>query len=259
MADYFHSALRGEQIHEAKIKVLPEGSVFPVPDWEGQFLVVGLKLYVSVRQNNILTWTQPKAYNPPQLPSNVVVFETGSENPPAPRTKSGIIYLNTGTKDIWYFDGANWIKLGQGGGASTLQIVSGRSAANWQGNYFGILNPTDSSQENCLVVKKWLTNTKYYFTIKTPTMLSLGGSDDNLFYVGLWTNNGFSNVLATYLDIHNGSSFALDTAQFINKPEPYRLGIYLKRNSTWLFLNFEFNLDTRFISIKELAQSSYGY
>jgi len=260
MPDYFHSALRGEQIHEARIKVLPEGSIFPTPDWEGQFLVVGLKLYVSITQNNVLTWMQPKAYNLPQLPPNVVIFEQGYENPPAPRNQSGIIYLNSNTKDIWYSHGDNWIKLGQGGSSSTLDIVSGRSAVNWQGNYFGLLNPAAPNQENCLLVKKCLPDTKYYFTITTPTMLSLGGSDDNLFYIGLWDGYYVSSVLATYLDGNNEVSFALDTTEFNDRPEPYRLGIYLKRDmGYWRYLNFEFNLDARFIEIKELANISFGY
>ncbi|MEG4484858.1 hypothetical protein [Microcoleus sp. D2_18a_B4] len=260
MPDFFHSALRGDQIHEAKIKVLPEGSIFPAPDWEGQFLVIGLKLYVSIKQNNVLTWTQPKAYNLPQLPSNVVTFEQGYENPPAPRDKSGVIYLNIDTKDIWYFEGANWIKLGQGGSASSLDIISGRSTTNWQGNFFGLLNPVLESEENCLLVKKWLPNTKYYFAITTPAMLSLGGSDDNLFYIGLWDGWGQSHVIASYLDKNDEICFTLDTTLFNEKPEPYRLGIYIKRDmGYWRYLNFEFNLDTRFVKIKELANISYGY
>lgn len=260
MSDYFHSALRGDQIHEAKIKVLPEGSNFPTPDWEGQFLVIGLKLYISIKQNNVLTWLRPKASNLPQLPPNVVIFERGYENPPSPRNQSGIIYLNISTQDIWYSEGANWIKLGQGGGVSSLNIVSGRSATDWQGNYFGLLNPILQNQENCLLIKKWLPNTKYYFAITTPLMSALGGSDDNLFYIGLWDDYYVSTVIATYLNNNNEVSFTLDTAQFNNRPEPYRLGIYLKRDmGYWNYLNFEFNLDTRFISVKERANVSYGY
>lgn len=258
MADYFHSALLGEQIHEAKIRVLPENSAFPVPDWEGQFLVVGLKLYVSITQNNVLTWVQPKAYNLPELPPNVVIFESGYENPPTPRDKSGIIYLNLNTNDVWYSNENNWIKLGQGNSNSTLEIMSGRTTVS--SNYFSLLNPVSPSQENCLLLKKWLPNTKYYFAIKTPTMLSLGGSDDNLFYVGLWDGYYVSTVLATYLDENSEVCFALDTSQFNDRPEPYRLGIYIKRDMGYYnHLNFEFNLDTRFIEIKELSTVSYGY
>lgn len=252
MPDYFHSALRGEQIHEAKIKVLPANSNFPVPEWEGQFLVIGTNLYFSIKQNNALTWIAPKATNLPQLPSNVVTFESGYENPPTPRTKSGIIYLNVNTKDVWYWTGGAWIKLGQGTGNSTLDIISGRSPDANSGNYFDLQNPAQSIEENCLIIKKWLANTKYYFTIKSPTISSVGGSDNNLFYVALWNGYNQSFVLSTHLE-NSETSFKLDSSVFVGKPEPLRLGIYLRKNSNNLHLNFEFNLDTRLITIKQLS------
>lgn len=255
MSDYFHSALRGEQIHESKIRVLPAGSSFPVPEWEGQFLAVGKNLYYSVLQDGALKWIQPVAFNTPTLPANVVVFETGSQNPPLPRTGGGRIYTDTATKDTWYLSGSQWIKLGTGN-SSNFEIISGRATENWQGNYFGLLNPGDPLQDNCLLIKKWQPNTKYYLAIQTPTMLSLGGSDDNMFYFELW-----SNFTKTLISTHNEakeSIIILNTSGFITSIV-YRLGLYIRRDSVKVYLNFAFNLDTRLIDTKQLANISYGY
>ncbi|MEG4579357.1 hypothetical protein QUA71_06940 [Microcoleus sp. MON1_C5] len=257
MPDYFHSALRGEQIHEAKIKILVEGSPMPTPEWEGQFVAVGKNLYYSVKRNNVLTWIQPTAYNTPQLPNNVVIFESGYENPPTSRDRSGIVYQNIQTKDLWYSEGVNWIKLGKNEGTSTLTIISGRSAQNWQGNLFGLLNPTVSIEENCLLITKMAPQTKYYFAIQTPTMLDLGGSDDNLFYV--WIQDSFNfHKISTHSE-NTKTVVEINTALLSNEYIVPRLGIGLKRNSTNLFLNFEFNLDSRYFNVKQLANISYGY
>lgn len=255
MPDYFHSALRGDQIHEARIKVLPADSPIPVPEWEGQFLAVGKKLYYSILQDKALIWNQPVASNAPVLPANVVVFETGLLNPPSPRTGGGRLYTNTTTKDTWYLSGSQWIKLGAGNNSS-FEIISGRAAEDWQGNYFGLLNPSDPRQDNCLLIKKWVPATKYYLAIKTPTMLSLGGSNDNLFYFELWDNSTKITVSShseakESLAIVNTSGFATSST--------YRLGLYIKRDAANVYLNFAFNLDTRLIEAKELANISYGY
>ena len=256
--DYFHSALRGEQIHESKIKVLPAGSSMPVPEWEGQFVAVGKNLYYSVLQNGALGWIQPVAYNTPTLPANVVVFESGTQNPPVPRTGGGRIYTNIYTKDTWYLSGSQWIKLGTGTGSS-FEIISGRSTENWQGNYFGLLNPSDPLQDNCLLIKKWQPATKYYLAIQTPTMLSLGGSDDNLFYFELWkSSSSVKTLLSSHVEAKETLA-TINTSLFTTSSDLYRLGMYIKRNSTKLYLNFAFNLDTRLIKIEGLANVSYGY
>lgn len=258
MANYFHSALRGEQIHESKIKVLPEGSAFPVPEWEGQLLAIGRKFYYSVKQNNSLIWQQPIASNAPVLPANVVVFEFGTQNPPSPRSGSGRIYSNSLTRDNWYLTGGQWVKLGTGSN-SNFEIVSGRATENWQGNYFGLLNPSDPSQDNCLLIKKYLLNQQYYMAIRSPLMSSLGGSDDNLFYFEMWRDS-----IKTLLSTHGESKETLaivntSTALFTSTTALYRLGLYIRRNSTKLYLNFAFNMDTRLINIKGFANISYGY
>jgi hypothetical protein len=258
MANYFHSALRGEQIHEAKIKVLPAGSPFPTPEWEGQLLAVGRSLYFSVKQNEVLIWQQPIASNVPTLPPNVVIFESGEQNPPSPRSGSGRIYTNTNTKDSWYLTGSQWIKLGTGSN-SNFEIISGRSEANWQANEFGLLNPSNVSEDNCLLIKKYLLNTKYYLGIKTPSILSLGGSDDNLFYFEIWRNNT-KILLSTHPESQESLGVINTSASiFTSTTALYRLGLYIKRNSAKLYLNFAFNLDARLMDIKSIADISYGY
>ena len=258
MANYFHSALRGEQIHEARIKVLPAGTPMPVPEWEGQVVAVGKNLYYSVTQNNSLVWQQPVAYNAPTLPANVVVFESGNQNPPASRSGSGRIYTNNATKDNWYLTGGQWVKLGTPSN-SNFEIISGKSAEDWQGNYFGLLNSPNSSEDNCLLIKKYLFNTKYYVVIQSPSMLSLGGSDDNLFYFELWRDS-IKILLSSYGELKQ-SIGVIDTSTsvFTSASALYRLGLYVKRNATKLYLNFTFDMDTRLIVIKSLANISYGY
>lgn len=255
MADYFHSALRGSQIHESRIKVLPAGTSFPVPEWEGQFLAVGKNLYYSLLQNGTLTWIQPVAFNSPTLPANVVIFESGFQNPPSPRSGGGRIYANSQTQDIWYLSQSQWVRLGTG--SKTFDIISGRS----EGNYFGLLNPSDSTQDNCLFIKKWQASTKYYLAIQTPTMLSLGGSDDNLYYFELWKNNQ-KTILSTHVQSQE-SIATIDTALPVFTSavvsDIFRLGLYIRRNSTKLYLNFTFNLDTRLIAVRGIADISYGY
>lgn len=255
MPDYFHSALRGDQIHESKIKVLPAGSAFPVPEWEGQFLAVGKSLYYSIKQDDVLGWTQPVASNTPVLPANVVIFESGSQNPPLPRIGGGRLYTNTTTKDTWYLSASQWIKLGTGS-SSSFEMISGRSAESWQGNYFGLLNPSDPLQDNCLVITKWQPTTKYYLAIKTPTMLSLGGSDNNLFYVEVW-NHSTKTTISTQSEAAENLAL-INTSGFISS-NTYRLGLYIMRSSAKLYLNFAFNLDTRLLEVKQLANISYGY
>lgn len=258
MANYFHAALRGEQIHEARIKVLPAGAPMPVPEWEGQFLAVGKNLYYSVFQNNNLGWTQPTANNAPVLPANVVVFESGTQNPPSPRSGSGRIYSNITTKDNWYLNSGQWVKLGASSN-SNFEIISGRSSENWQGNYFGLLNPPSASEDNCLLIKKYLINTNYYLAIRSPSMLSLGGSDDNLFYFEMWRDTT-KILLSTHAESKE-SLGAINTSVslFTSSTALYRLGLYLKRNSAKLYLNFAFDPDTRLIDIKGIANISYGY
>jgi hypothetical protein len=259
MADYFHSALRGDQIHEAKIKVLPAGASMPVPEWEGQFLAVGKNLYYSAMQNNTLSWVQPTASNAPVLPANVVVFESGSQNPPSPRAGSGRIYSNLAIKDNWYLSGGQWIKLGATSSNSNFEIISGRSAESWQGNYLGLLNPSDPNQDNCLLIKKYLLNTNYYVAIQSPSILSLGGSDDNLFYFELWRDNN-KILISTYAEAKESLGIInTSTSVFTSTTALYRLGLYIRRNSTKLYLNFAFNMDTRLLAIKGVANVSYGY
>ena len=255
MPDYFHSALRGDQIHEARIKVLPAGSSMPVPEWEGQFLAVGKNLYYSILQDKALIWIQPIANNAPVLPGNVVAFETGLLNPPSPRTGGGRLYTNTTTKDTWYLSGSQWIKLGTGN-SSSFEMISGRAAEDWQENYFRLLNPSDPLQDNCLLIKKWQPNTKYYLALKTPTMLSLGGSNDNLFYFELW-NNSIKTLISTHNEAQENIAI-INTSGFMTS-NTYRLGLYIRRDSAKLYLNFAFNLDTRLIDTKQLANISYGY
>jgi hypothetical protein len=254
MADYFHSALRGEQIHESKIKILPSGSPMPTPEWEGQFVVIDKSLYYSIKQNNTLTWTQPVAYNTPTLPANVVTFESGYENPPAFRSGSGKVYTNLTTKDTWYLSASQWLKLGKG--SKNFDVVSGRAAENWMGNYFGLLNPPDPLQDNCLAIVKYQVSTKYYFAIQTPTMLSLGGSDDNLFYLELCRDSTRS-LISTHVEAKESLAI-INTSGWVST-STYRIGLYVKRNSTKLYLNFAFSLDTRLIDIKQIANISYGY
>lgn len=256
MADFFHSALRGEQLHESRIKVLSAGTPMPVPEWEGQFLAVGKNLYYSVRQNNALTWIQPTAFNTPVLPSNVVTFESGLANPPAARSGSGKIYTNSFSKDSWYLSGGQWVKLGTGSNRS-FDIISGRAAENWMGNYFGLLNSDDPAQDNCLVITKYVENVKYYLAVKTPTMLSLGGSDDHNFYLELWRENGVKIIVST-CDESKENLAVLNTLGFTAN-SIYRLGLYIKRNSNKLYLNFVFNIDTRLLEVKQFATVSYGY
>ena len=257
MADaYFHSALRGEQLHESKVKILPAGSPMPVPEWEGQILVVGRNFYYSIKQNNVLTWLQPSAFNTPALPANVVLFESGIQNPPTPRSGSGRIYTNTSTKDTWYLSGGQWIKLGTSSSARNFDVFSGRAIESWMGNYFGLLNPSDPLQDNCLVLVKYQVNIKYYMVIQTPTMLSLGGSDDNLFYLELWREqNKF--IISTHGEAGE-SLVTVNTTGFVGS-SIYRLGLYIRRNSNKIYLNFAFNLDTRLIDVKQIANVSYGY
>jgi hypothetical protein len=258
MADYFHSALRGNQIHESRIKVLPTGTPFPVPEWEGQFLAIGKNLYYSILQNNALTWFQPVAFNSPTLPANVVIFESGLQNPPLPRSGGGRVYANSQTQDIWYLSGGQWLKLGA---SKTFDIISGRSIEDWRGNYFGLLNPSDPAQDNCLLIKKWQPSTKYYLVMQTPTMLSLGGSDDNLYYFELWKNSQ-KTILSTHVQSQE-STATIDTASpaFTSAvvSDAFRLGLYIRRNSTKLYLNFTFNLDTRLIAVRGIANVSSGY
>jgi hypothetical protein len=257
MADnYLHSALRGEQLHESRIKVLPAGTPIPVPEWEGQFLAVGKNLYYAVKQSGTLTWIQPTATNAPVLPSNVVTFESGDANPPVARSGSGKIYTNSSTKDSWYLSGGQWVKLGTGSNRS-FDIISGRAAENWMGNYFGLLNPDDPAQDNCLVITKYVENVKYYLAVKIPTMSSLGGSDDNKFYLELWRENGVKTVIST-CDESKENLAVLNTLGFTTS-SIYRLGLHIKRNSTKLYLNFVFNIDTRLLEVKQFANVSYGY
>ena len=256
MANYLHSALRGEQLHESKIKILPAGSPMLAPEWEGQVIVIGKNLYISVLQSNTLTWIQPVASNAPTLPANVVIFEAGLQNPPSPRSGSGRIYSNTQTRDNWYLSGGQWIKLGVGS-SSNFQIVSGRSAENWQGNSFGLLNPSDTKEDNCLLINKYLPNTKYYVAIQSPSMLSLGGSDDNLFYLEL-SRDATQTILSTHAESKESLGI-VNTSLFTSTSSLYRLGLYIKRNSAKVYLNFAFDADTRLINIKGIANVSYGY
>jgi hypothetical protein len=257
MPDYFHSALRGDQIHESKIKVLPFGSPFPVPEWEGQLLAIGLKLYFAVKQNNVLTWNQPVASNTPVLPANVVTLESGWENPPAPRSGQGVIYVNNDTKEVWYLAGS-WIKLGTSTAAHKFLITPNRAIEDWQGNYFGLLNPLTTGQENCLLITKWELGKKYYFMVKTPDISALGGADNNNFYLELW--RGFDKLTLSAHPHKTESLAFVDTVLLVNaEVTPFRLGMYLLRNNTKLYLNFVFDFEARIFEPQEFAQNSYGY
>jgi hypothetical protein len=221
-------------------------------------LAVGKNLYYSIKQSsnsNVLGWIQPTASNIPTLPANVVTFESGLENPPPIRSGSGRIYTNTTTKESWYLSGNQWVKLGTGSSRS-FDIISGRPVNDWMGNYFGLLSPADPLQENCLVITKYLVNNKYYLAIKTPTALSLGGSDDNLFYLEVWKDQ-LKTIISTHGEFRE-SLATLNTAGFVNS-SIYRLGMYIRRNSNKLYLNFNFNIDTRLIEVRELANVSYSY
>lgn len=252
MPDYFHSALRGDQIHEAKVKILPAGSPVPVPEWEGQMLVIGLNFYYAATQNGVLTWIQPTASNEPNLPSDVVKFEV-SISDPLPRAGSGVIHVNNQTQNAWFLSRNNWIKLGTGSN-KTFEIISGRSGNLYSGNFFELADPVDSSLENCLVVKKWEVNKKYYLAIKCPSISFLGGADDNNYYLELW--RGYAQLtISSHLQ---GESLSfLDTILFIPETEVFRLGMYIRRNSQKVYLNFRFNEDERLIDIREIASFYY--
>ena len=256
MANYFHSALRGNQIHEAKVKVLPNDSPIPTPEWEGQMLVVGLKFFVATRLNNTLGWRQPTAFNRPQLPENVVEWVTGGNSLPTPNSfRAGTIYI-TYAKDIFYTDGVQWIRLGVRDSAPSLEIIPSRPSYYWQGNFFGLISPQEPNQENCLLIKSWQPITKYYLAVKTPTILSLGGADSNMFFVELWEYYSKATISS---HVENSESLSsLNSAPFSSWYD-YRLGMYIVRNQEKQYLNFSFNLDTRLIEVKGVANFSYGY
>ena len=258
MPEYFHAALRGDQIHESKIKVLPAGSAFPVPEWEGQLLAVGLKLYFAVKQSDVLTWIQTTAYNNPVLPAGTVRFESGEENPPQPRNDKGIIYQNASLRKIWYLgNNSIWIELGTTTAPLTFEIIDNRAPENWQGNYFGYLNPTEGLS-NCLRITKWQLGKKYYLAVKTPSIDSLPlAMDNNYFYLELWRD--YSQVT---LSSHLGgieSVAILDSTLFTSEYEGFRIGMYTLRNETKQYLNFIFDFESRVIQPDSLAQFSYGY
>jgi hypothetical protein len=92
-------------------------------------------------------------------------------------------------------------------------------------------------------------------------MLSLGGSDDNLFYFELWKNTQ-KTILSTHAQSQE-SVATIDTALSVFTSailsDAFRLGVYIKRNSTKIYLNFTFNLDTRLIAARGIANISSGY
>lgn len=257
MADYYHPALRGTQIHEAKVRVLPEGSSFQVPEWEGQMLIVGIKLYIAISRDSTLTWVQPLAYNAPVLPSDIVKFEKGNETPPLPRPGDGIIYQNEYTNDIWYLASGEWLKLGGAITSEGLQIISDKSAESWQGNFFGLLNPPYPNQENCLLIKSWEPDKKYYWAIKTPFALSLGGNDDNNFYIELWQD--FSTSIISIVPENSENLISVDTSLFELWATAFRIGAYVMYNGYKSYLNFSFDMEARIIEIKGIANISHGY
>ncbi|HEY9813931.1 MAG TPA: hypothetical protein V6D31_10430 [Candidatus Sericytochromatia bacterium] len=258
MPDYFHSALKGDQIHEAKIKVLPAGSSFPVPEWEGQLLVVGVNLYCSIRQNQSLNWIQPPAGNQPQLPPDVVKLETGTENPPLSRTGNGIIYQNFQIRKIWYLANNSWLELGIASSSANFEVIPLRAPENWQGNFFGLLN-SENGLENCLLITKWQSNKKYYIGVKTPLVsgLNVTATDDNKFYLELWRNN---EILTISQHAQNTESLTcLDTFLFTSNFTEFRLGAYCLINQNKRYLNFVFDFESRLIFPQSFAQISYGY
>ena len=257
MADYIHSALKGEQIHESRIKVLPAGSSMPVPEWEGQFVAIDTDLYYSVKKNNTLTWIRPTASNQPQLPSNVVTIQSGIRAP-LPRTGSGVIYVDDFLKDVYYLNSGAWIKLGTSSGSSNnFDIIPSRADRPGNGNFFTLIDPApETGQDNCLLIKKWQPNKKYYLAIKTPTSLSLGGADDNNFYLELW--NGYDRrIISTHAQSTQSLAF-LDSALFPTSTNSFRMGMYLLKNGQKRYLNFVFEMDTRLVDTKGLATVSYG-
>ncbi|MEG5159581.1 hypothetical protein QUB37_03910 [Microcoleus sp. AT3-A2] len=250
MPDYFHSALRGEQIHEAKIKVLPEGSIFPVPDWEGQFLVVGLKLYVSIKQNNVLTWLQPKAYNVPQLPANVVVFERGYGMPePRSMYESGVIYTNIQSNDNYYLSQGQWLKLGPELSANKLLIENSNDNE-------GHNTPTDGTI-NAALLRTWELNKKYYFKFEAPSTISLSQYATSDYFVEL----RYFNTLAS--QVVDGALITLDTSGLQNVNDLYKIMVYFKQiqygnYEQWLYCNYLFDLESRLIKVQSLASVYYS-
>jgi len=251
MPDYFHSALRGEQIHEAKVKVLVEGSAFPTPEWEGQFLVIGLKLYISILQNNVLTWVQPKAYNPPQLPANVVTWERGYAVP-EPRSiyESGVIYTHIQSDDTYYLNQGQWFKLGPKTEPNRLLIQNS--------NFDGFLNlPTDGTI-NAALLRTWEIGKKYYFKFEAPPALSLSQYATSDYFVILQYSNNFLGS-----NISNNSLIALDTANLEPVDDLYKIMVYFKQiqyegYEQDMYCNYFFDLESRLISVQSLASIYYS-
>lgn len=244
MADYFHSALRGDQIHEAKVKVLPFGSDFPMPEWEGQMLVIGLELYISTKNNNILGWTQPMASNIPSLPESAVIFERGYGNPVSPHSSgrtSGIIYTNYVTKDSFYLFDRQWIKLGPETG-SKLDII-GNSFRDYDTSFLS------SKPVNAVLLKNYEVNKKYYFAFQAPPANTIGGTDG--YFLEL------ASVFASNLS-GNTNLIEINTSNF-NPIYQYNLRVYVNLSSGYKnHCNFEFDLEARLIKVVELAEINYG-
>lgn len=246
MSDYFHSALRGEQIHEAKIKVLPEGSSFPIPDWEGQFLVIGLKLYVSIAQNNVLTWMQPKAYNLPQLPPNVVVFERGF-TAPAPRNEdqSGIIYTNINTDENYYLSLGKWIKLGGGSNAAPNQLLIQNSSFN------DLVVPTDGTT-NAALLKNWEPNKEYYFKFEAPPSTTLSAQATPGYFPEIRYYD-YLNPIILQNDL-----ISLYTANLQDLTAVYKIMIYFNNiYGERVYCNFKLDLESRLIKVENIATIYY--
>jgi hypothetical protein len=244
MANYFHSALKGSQIHEAKVKVLPAGSNFPVPEWEGQMLVVGLNLYISIKQNNTLLWLRPKASNLPQLPPNVITFEQ-EVTPPTPRPlfKSGVIYTNLTSNDVYYLSQGQWIKLGPQAIANKLLIVKSND------NQFQL--PTDGTI-NAALLQAWEAGKKYYFKFEAPAATALSTEAETNYFVEV---KDFSDALLGF-NVAHGALLTLNTETLqLTNNNLYKIMVYFKNTSSQrIYCNFYFDLESRLIEVKSIAE-----
>lgn len=247
MADYFHSALKGDQIHEAKIKVLPAESPFPVPEWQGQLLVVGLKLYVSIFQNGLLTWIHAQGSSVLSLPANVVTFERGSGAPALRNeTLSGVIYTNYDTEENYYLYNGRWLKLG-GGGSS----VNPNQFLIENSSFGDLIVPTDGTT-NAALLKAWEPGKTYYFKFEAPPSTALSNQATAGYFAEIKYYD-YLNPINLQADI-----ISLITANFQDLNAVYKLMIYF--NDIYgqrVYCDFWLDLESRLIEVKDVATIYY--